>query len=131
VKVDCLNQCRRFGIARQTSYNWKTQYEKFGDEGLINDKLCPENPGLRVAPEIQEKIIYLRMTYHFGSDRIAGSFSAIIRVLQVHPRHEQTTVIEFINHVIERFPFRIHTVRTDDGHEFPARFHWNFKDSGI
>jgi len=62
--------CRHFGIARQTFYNWKSQYEKFGNEGLINHKPCPENPTLRVAPEIEEKIIYLRTTYHLGPDRI-------------------------------------------------------------
>lgn len=44
--------CRHFGIARQTFYDWKARYDKFGDEGLINHKPCPENPGLRVAPEI-------------------------------------------------------------------------------
>jgi hypothetical protein len=62
--------CRHFGIARQTYYDWKVRYGKSGDEGLINNKPCPENLGLRVAPEIQEKIVYLRTTYHLGSDRI-------------------------------------------------------------
>jgi transposase InsO family protein len=199
--------CRHFGIARQTFYDWKARYEKLGDEGLINNKPCPENLGLRVAPEIQEKIVYLRTTYHLGSDRIcwfiqryhpqmkvsesgvyrvlrrhglnrlpqnamkrtvqthryekqvpghhiqvdvkfltfkdsAGKaikrfqYTAIddatrIRALQIHPRHNQATAIEFVNYVIERFPFRIHTVRTDNGHEFQAMFHWHVEDLGI
>ncbi len=38
--------CRYFGIARQTFYDWKARYEKSGDKGLINNKPCPENPGL-------------------------------------------------------------------------------------
>ncbi len=29
------------------------------------------------------------------------------------------------------FPFRIHTVRTDCGHEFQALFHWHLADHGI
>ena len=33
--------------------------------------------------------------------------------------------------MIGRFPFRLHTVRTDNGHEFPARFHWHVEDLGI
>jgi len=33
--------------------------------------------------------------------------------------------------VIERFPFRIHTVRTDYDHEFQAKFHWRVADLGI
>jgi len=33
--------------------------------------------------------------------------------------------------VIEKFPFRIHTIRTDRGHEFQALFHWHVADRGI
>ena len=51
--------CRQFGIVRQAFYNWKCQYEKPRHEGLINHKPCPENPRLRVAAEIQEKILHL------------------------------------------------------------------------
>ena len=40
------------------------------------------------------------------------------------------TGIEII-HVIKNFPFRIKIVRTDNGHEFQARFHWYCLDKGI
>jgi transposase InsO family protein len=33
--------------------------------------------------------------------------------------------------VLEKFPFRIHTIRTDWGHEFQALFHWHVEDKGI
>jgi len=33
--------------------------------------------------------------------------------------------------VVEKFPFRIHTVRTDRGHEWQAQFHWHVEDKGI
>jgi hypothetical protein len=33
--------------------------------------------------------------------------------------------------VIKKFPFRIHTVRTDRGHEWQAQFHWHVEDKGI
>ena len=47
-------------------------------------------------------------------------------------RHNQKSAIEFIDYVIEKFPFRIHTVRTDRGHEFQAKFHWFVEeDKGI
>jgi transposase InsO family protein len=36
-----------------------------------------------------------------------------------------------MDYVIDRFPFRISTVRTDRGHEFQARFHWHVEDQGI
>jgi transposase InsO family protein len=33
--------------------------------------------------------------------------------------------------VIDKFPFRIHTIRTDRGHEFQAQFHWHVEDKGM
>ena len=54
-----------------------------------------------------------------------------IRALKIYQRHNQTSAIDFIDYVIEKFPFRIHTVRTDRGHEFQARFHWHVEDKGI
>jgi transposase InsO family protein len=54
-----------------------------------------------------------------------------IRALRVYTRHTQKNAIDFIDHVIEKFPFRIHTVRTDRGHEFQALFHWHVEDKGI
>lgn len=33
--------------------------------------------------------------------------------------------------MVDKFPFRIHTVRTDNGHEFQAKFHWHVEDLGI
>jgi hypothetical protein len=53
-----------------------------------------------------------------------------IRTLEIYNRHTQQNAIHFIDHMIERFPFRIHTVRTY-GHEFQARFHWHVEDLGI
>ena len=35
-----------------------------------------------------------------------------------------------VNHVIEKFPFRIQQIRTDRGHEFQAQFHWHVEDLG-
>jgi transposase len=63
--------CRYFGISRETFYLWKRAYQERGKEGHINSKPCPENPSLRTPPEIEEKILYLRRTYHLGQLRIA------------------------------------------------------------
>ena len=54
-----------------------------------------------------------------------------VRALQVYRRHTQKNAITFVDHVIQKFPFRIHTVRTDRGHEFQALFHWHLADQGI
>lgn len=63
--------CRYFGISRDASYRWKRALAKDGEEGLIDSKPCPENPKLRTPPEIEEKILYLRRTYHLGQARIS------------------------------------------------------------
>ncbi len=54
-----------------------------------------------------------------------------VRALKIYLRHTQVSAIDFIDFVRERFPFRIHTIRTDRGHEFQARFHWHVEDWGI
>lgn len=54
-----------------------------------------------------------------------------IRALQIFPKHNQESAIQFMDYVIDKFPFRIHTVRTDRGHEFQARFHWHLEDEGM
>jgi len=174
--------------------------------GLINSKPCPGNPRLRTPPEIEEKILYLRRTYHLGQQHIAwyleryhaikisssGVYQVLkrhnlnrlprntkkgqvaithydkrvpghhiqvdvkflnlktskgkkvrrfqhtgvddttrIRALNIYKRHTQANAIDFINHVVDRLPFRIHTVRTDHGHEFQAKFHWHVEDLGM
>ena len=54
-----------------------------------------------------------------------------IRVLKIYKRQTQKNAIEFIDYVIEKFPFRIHTIRTDRGHEFQAPFCRHVEDLGI
>ncbi len=54
-----------------------------------------------------------------------------IRALQIYPEHNQKCAIQFMNYVVEKFPFRISTIRTDRGHEFQARFHWHVEDQGM
>ncbi|MFC1746912.1 IS481 family transposase [Candidatus Neomarinimicrobiota bacterium] len=54
-----------------------------------------------------------------------------IRALRIYPRHTQSNAISFMDYVVEKFPFRIHTIRTDRGHEFQAQFHWHVEDQGM
>lgn len=54
-----------------------------------------------------------------------------IRALKIYERHTQENAIDFINYVVEKFPFRIATIRTDNGHEFQAKFHWHVEDLGM
>ena len=54
-----------------------------------------------------------------------------IRALKIYDKHTQANAIDFVNYVIEKFPFRIREIRTDNGHEFQAKFHWHVEDLGI
>lgn len=54
-----------------------------------------------------------------------------IWALQIFPNHNQDRAIQFMDYVVDKFPFRISTVRTDRGHEFQARFHWHVEDQGM
>lgn len=62
--------CRYYGVSRETYYQWKRAYQERGQEGLINEKPCPENPKLRTPLPIEELILHLRKTYHLGQRRI-------------------------------------------------------------
>jgi transposase InsO family protein len=54
-----------------------------------------------------------------------------VRALKIYPAHNQRTAIEFVDYVLERFPFRVRQIRTDRGHEFQAQFHWHVEELGI
>ena len=54
-----------------------------------------------------------------------------IRALKIYRRHTQANAIDFIDYVVGKFPFRIHTIRTDRGHEFQSLFHWHVEDAGM
>jgi len=44
------------------------------------------------------------------------------RALKIYPKHNQHCAIQFIDYIRGKFPFRIHTIQTDNGHEFQAQF---------
>ena len=54
-----------------------------------------------------------------------------IRVLRVYRRNDQKTAIQFLDYLLERFPFAIEQVQTDNGAEFQSGFHWHVLDRGI
>jgi len=53
------------------------------------------------------------------------------RALQIDPEHNQACAIQFMDYVVEKFPFKISTIRTDREHELQARFHWHVEDQGM
>lgn len=53
-----------------------------------------------------------------------------IRALKIYERHNQANAINFIDYVVNKFPCRIKTIRTDNGHEFQAKFYWHVHELG-
>ena len=54
-----------------------------------------------------------------------------LRVLRIYDRLNQTTAIRFVDYVLERLPFRVEVIQTDNGAEFQSAFHWHVLDKGI
>ena len=54
-----------------------------------------------------------------------------IRALKIYTRHTQINAIDFLNYVVNKFPFRIKYIQTDNGHEFQSKFHWHAHDIGL
>ena len=84
----------------------------------------------------QVDVKFLTFQTKDGKDIRRYQYTAIddatrIRALKIYERHTQANAISFIDYVIAKFPFRIREVRTDNGHEFQAKFHWHVEDQGI
>ena len=95
-------------------------------------RYAKEVPGHHVQVDV--KFVTLR---NFEGNRVRRfQYTAVddatrIRAMKIYPRHNQQNANKFIDYVIEKFPFRIHTIRTDRGHEFQALFHWHVEGKGI
>src|SRR5450631_655680 len=79
---------------------------------------------------IQMDVKFLTFANKRGENVRRFQYTAIddatrVRALKIYDNHTQTNAIDFVDHVIEKFPFRIKEIRTDNGHEFQAKFHWH------
>jgi transposase InsO family protein len=91
-----------------------------------------QTPGHHVQMDVK----FLTFTDKDGKRIKRYQYTAIddatrIRALKVYKRHNQENAIDFLDYVIKKFPFRIKMIRTDNGHEFQAKFHWYCMDKGI
>jgi transposase InsO family protein len=100
-----------------------------------------ENPYTRYEQkvpghQIQVDVKFLTFQGKDGNTIKRYQYTAIddatrVRALRIFDRHTQANAIAFIDYVTAKFPFRIREVRTDNGHEFQAKFHWHVEDQGI
>ena len=54
-----------------------------------------------------------------------------LRVLRLFEKNTQKTAIKFVDHVLEKLPFPVEQIQTDNGSEFQTMFHWHVLDLGI
>ena len=71
-----------------------------------------------------------------GSRKKHYQFTAIddctrIRVLRIYDRLNQGSAICFVDYALEKLPFRVEVIQTDNGAEFGSQFHYHVLDAGI
>lgn len=152
-KILHLRQIYHFGPERITWYLDRYHAVKTSSSSfyrtLIRHGLrrLPKNVGRRAihtrryaervpGHHIQVDVTFLTLKNNEGKKIRRFQYTAIddaarIRALKMYTRHTQKNAVDFIEYVIEKFPFRLHTVRTDRGHQFQALFHWHVEDKGI
>ncbi len=54
-----------------------------------------------------------------------------LRVLRIYPALNQKTAIQFADYVLERLPFVVQQIQTDNGPEFGSSFHYHVLDKGV
>ena len=54
-----------------------------------------------------------------------------LRVLKIYDRLDQKTAITFVDYVLEKLPFKVDLIQTDNGSEFQSGFHVHVLDRGI
>jgi hypothetical protein len=52
-----------------------------------------------------------------------------LRILKIYEHCNQKTAIQFADHVLEKLPFEVQTIQTDNGSEFQSGFHWPVRAS--
>ena len=91
-----------------------------------------ETPG----HQVQVDVTFLFFEGPNGSKVKRFQYTAIddatrIRALKIYDKHNQDCAIDFVDYVIAKFPFRMNTIQTDNGHEFQSKFHWDVQDLGM
>jgi transposase InsO family protein len=51
--------------------------------------------------------------------------------LRIYDRLSQKTAIQFADYVVEKLPFAVEVIQTDNGAEFQSQFHYHVLDAGI
>ena len=114
---------RRLGLSRLPASQRHVPYKRW-------QRYEKPEPGHQVQIDVKF-ITPLR-----GSRAKHYQFTAIddctrLRVLRAYERLSQKTAIQFVDYVLQKLPFRVERIQTDNGAEFAAAFHWHVQDLGI
>jgi transposase InsO family protein len=115
---------KRLGMNRlPTSQRYKPHKERW-------KRYEKQQPGHRVQVDVK----FIRPLP--GTRKKHYQFTAIddctrIRVLRIYDRLNQATAIQFLDYVLEKLPFGVEVIQTDNGAEFQSAFHWHVLDRGI
>ena len=71
------------------------------------------------------------MACRFDLGDTCDRLHARIRVLKIFDACNQRTAITFMDDVVNRLPFRVQVVQTDNGAEFQSQFHWHLESRDI
>jgi transposase InsO family protein len=71
-----------------------------------------------------------------GAGKRFYQFTAIddctrLRVLRIYPKCNQKTAIQVLDYLLEKLPFRVEAIQTDNGGEFGSQFHYHVLDRSI
>lgn len=120
-------------VSRTLVRNGVSRLSKKASRRTVHTKrYAKETPGHQVQVDVK----FVSLNDSIGNPIRRFQYTAIddatrIRALKIYIKHNQKNAIELIDHIIDKFPFRIHTIRTDRGHEFQAQFHWHVEDKGM
>jgi transposase InsO family protein len=116
--------CKKHGLNRLPN--------RVGRRAVHTHRYEKQVPGHRVQVDVK----FLTLKKKRGGSVRRYQYTAIddatrVRALKIYERHTQANAISFIDYVVDKFPFRIQTIRTDRGHEFQALFYWHVADKGM
>jgi transposase InsO family protein len=116
--------CKRHGLNRLPN--------RVGRRAVHTHRYEKQVPGHHVQVDVK----FLILKRKKGAPVRRYQYTAIddatrVRALKIYKRHTQANAITFVDYIVEKFPFRIQTIRTDRGHEFQALFHWHVADQGM
>lgn len=145
-KILYLRKKYHFGQLRICWYLWRYHEIKISSSGVYHIlkrngvNRFPQNQLKRSIPEVkrhekkmpihhvQGDIKFLFFTNKQDKRIKRYQYTAIddttrIRALKIYEKHNQLNAIDFINYAIDKFPFRIHKIQTDNSHKFQSKFH--------